>query len=210
MMRKLLSILLAVGSSIALQAQDDQQWQQKFEQLGTMLPTPNSYRTGAGAPGENYWQQKADYKIDVELDDTKQTITGSETITYTNNSPHTLGYLWVQLDQNVREKGSDRSITSTSAMQDSIPAKFVSNPVSDYDGGFKITSVKDANGKALPFTINKTMMRVDLPSKLSTGGGISMIVWNMVVVADMNTSRKMIITPILLHSGTQEWLYTMM
>src|SRR5688572_33261874 len=73
----------------------------KFEQLGTTLPTPNEYRTGSGAPGPKYWQQKADYVISVELNDDNQSIIGSETITYTNNSPDQLRYLWVQLDQNI-------------------------------------------------------------------------------------------------------------
>ncbi|MEL7146528.1 MAG: M1 family peptidase, partial [Bacteroidota bacterium] len=90
-------------ASLMMQAQE---WNKKFEQLGTELPTPNSYRTASGAPGPDYWQQKADYVIAVELDDQKQRITGEETITYTNNSPNTLEYLWVQLDQNVRAQDS--------------------------------------------------------------------------------------------------------
>ena len=78
-------------------------WEKKFEQLGTQLPTPNEYRTGSGAPGPDYWQQQADYKIAVELDDENQRITGSETVTYYNNAPNALRYLWLQLDQNVRK-----------------------------------------------------------------------------------------------------------
>ena len=81
---------LIVGN---ISAQDN--WGKKFEQLGEMLPTPNSYRTGSGSPGKNYWQQMADYKIAVTLDDINQKITGSETITYHNNSPDNLEYLWV-------------------------------------------------------------------------------------------------------------------
>lgn len=182
MMRKLL--LIALGATVALTtfAQDDQGWQQKFEQLGTMLPTPNSYRTGSGAPGENYWQQKADYKINVELDDAKQTITGSETITYTNNSPDNLSYLWIQLDQNVREKETNTSKARTSALQDSISAKFFPEVPSDYDGGFKISAVKDANNNKLPYIINKTMMRIDLPSAIASGGTYTFSIdwwWNI-------------------------------
>ena len=79
-------------------------WNQKFEQLGTMLPTPNAYRTASGAPGIDYWQQRADYKIDVTIDDENQMLYGEEIITYFNNSPDVLRYLWVQLDLTV-EKG---------------------------------------------------------------------------------------------------------
>src|SRR5690242_13301446 len=75
-------------------------WQGKFEQLNQTLPTPNEYRTGSGAPGPRYWQQKADYIITAELNDDNQSITASETVTYFNNSPENLTYLWLQVDQN--------------------------------------------------------------------------------------------------------------
>ena len=75
--------------------------QSKFAQLDIELPTPNEYRTAAGAPGHNYYQQKADYKIAITIDDATQKLTGEETITYTNNSPDQLEYLWLQLDQNL-------------------------------------------------------------------------------------------------------------
>jgi hypothetical protein len=88
-MRKLLTLLLT-GVSIIVTAQKDENWERKFEQLGTALPTPNSYRTAAGAPGKDYWQQKADYTIKIILDDDNQTINGSETITYYNQSPDVL------------------------------------------------------------------------------------------------------------------------
>src|SRR5688572_33479393 len=86
-------------------------WKGKFEQLDQALPTPNSYRTGSGAPGHNYWQQRADYVINVEVDDKTQVLTGSETITYHNNSPEKLSYLWLQLDQNLF---AENSITNQS------------------------------------------------------------------------------------------------
>src|SRR4026208_1585874 len=72
----------------------------KFEQLGTIMPTPNEYRTASGAPGPKYWQQRVDYDIKCELDETIQKLTGWETITYYNNSPDILSYLWLQLDEN--------------------------------------------------------------------------------------------------------------
>src|SRR5215210_1753229 len=83
----------------------------KFRQLEEILPTPNEYRTASGAPGHRYWQQRADYAIDVELDDAKQRITAKETVTYYNNSPDALSYLWLQLDQNIFEPGSEANST---------------------------------------------------------------------------------------------------
>ncbi|MEQ8574404.1 MAG: M1 family peptidase, partial [Fulvivirga sp.] len=104
-MKKLL-LLLCAGVITTGYAQQET-FKGKFEQLGQMLPTPNEYRTGSGAPGPNYWQQRADYDIDVTLDDKNQRITGKETITYFNNSPDELTYLWLQLDQNVREQNTN-------------------------------------------------------------------------------------------------------
>jgi hypothetical protein len=162
---------LFILSLIALNV-SAQEWGQKFEQLGTMLPTGNSYRTASGAPGVNYWQQRADYKIDVEIDDKTQLLTGSETITYTNQSPDVLTYLWVQLDQNVRAQGSDAMLARSSRIRgDSIAAKSIERTAGaiDYDGGYKIAKVVDAEGKALTHMINKTMMRIDLPVPMKTG-----------------------------------------
>ncbi|HMG89834.1 MAG TPA: M1 family metallopeptidase [Chryseolinea sp.] len=151
----------------------NQAWKGKFEQLGEALPTPNSYRTGSGAPGQNYWQQRADYVINVELDDNTQTLTGSETVTYYNNAPEALSYLWLQLDQNLFADGSITNQTRTGVIRDSIPASFFNTSagitVSDYKGGYTIKSIKDAAGKNLPHVINNTMMRVDLPAPLKTG-----------------------------------------
>ena len=169
---KLVGACMFTALSFASNAQEETQWKQKFEQLGTMLPTPNEYRTGSGAPGEKYWQQRADYVIDVEINDETQVLTGSETITYYNQSPHTLNYLWVQLDQNVRAKDNLSSQTSTRGVRDSTMAKFVASGLDlyDYEGGYKITAVKDGNGKALNHTINRTMMRIDLGQPLAPGG----------------------------------------
>jgi hypothetical protein len=142
----------------------------KFEQMGTMLPTPNTYRTASGAPGHEYWQQKADYVIEVELNDDKQTIHGYEEITYTNQSPDILSYFWLQLDQNVRSGDSDTYSTANSQINEDLSARGVKALVGhEYDLGFKILEVKDMKGKNLPYTINKTMMRVDLPISLATG-----------------------------------------
>ena len=81
--------------------------QSKFAQLDQELPTPNGYRTAGGAPGSDYYQQKADYKIAISIDDKTQVLSGEETITYTNNSPDKLEYLWLQLDQNIQGKSTE-------------------------------------------------------------------------------------------------------
>jgi hypothetical protein len=166
--------LLFFCSSNLIWAQEAAKWQGKFEQLGTALPTPNEYRSGSGAPGPKYWQQKADYVINVELHDDNQSIDGSETITYTNNSPDVLKYVWVQLDQNIFAKeNSLRKAETTETLEDSVAAKTYGPIVSDFEGGYNIKAVKDATGKALPYTINNTMMRVDLPVSLKTGEKLS-------------------------------------
>ena len=103
-MKRVIPFFILVTTSLGSFAQE---WQGKFEQLGTSLPTPNEYRTASGAPGQSYWQQQADYVIAIELNDKNQSISGKETITYTNNSPDPLTYLWVQLDQNMRAKDSN-------------------------------------------------------------------------------------------------------
>lgn len=161
-------LLLAAGNGYA-----QNQWKGKFEQLGELLTTPNSYRTASGAPGANYWQQRADYVIDVEVNDQTQVISGRETITYYNNAPESLKYLWLQLDQNLFADGSLTNQSNTGSVKDSIPAAFFSTAsgvfVTDYKGGYTIKSVKDGAGKTLPYIINQTMMRVDLPAPLKTG-----------------------------------------
>ena len=143
----------------------------KFRQLYQEFSSPNIYRAASGAPGPAYYQQQADYKINVELDDKNKMIYGDETITYTNNSPQKLDYLWVQLDQNVRKKDSpslDRD--SESVVPYYIPDSFDKEFLKDsFDGGFNIEHVHDMNNKPLEHIINQTMMRVNLPKPLSTG-----------------------------------------
>ncbi len=157
----------------------------KFRQLEEELPTPNAYRTGSGAPGSGYWQNRADYVMDIRLDDAKQRIDGKETITYHNDSPDALAYLWLQLDQNVRAKTSDTYKIETGSLSSrKMPFGELQQTLDqeNYDGGFKITSVKDAAGKPLPFTIVKTMMRVDLPQSLAAGATVSFNVeWNYLI-----------------------------
>ncbi len=154
----------------------------KFEQLGTILPTPNVYRTASGAPGDQYWQNRADYDISAYLDEDKRNLKGSETITYHNNSPDNLDYLWLQLDENQQSnvKNADFQYSST------IPSVTTTErlrptelPAQDNGYGVNIEKVTDVSGKPLHFTVNKTMMRIDLPKVLKKGETIVFkIDWN--------------------------------
>lgn len=178
---KRLVFLLSIISAAAF-AQDQKGWKGKFEQLGETLPTPNSYRSSSGAPGVDYWQNRADYVINVELNDNNQLVTGSEVITYHNNSPETLTYLWLQLDQNLLKNQGIKYKTSTNQVKDSVPTRMFAGAVEafDYEGGYKIHSVKDqASGKDLTYTINYTMMRVELPTPLKHGESYSFsVAWS--------------------------------
>jgi hypothetical protein len=173
-MKRIILLFLMIGSFSTF-AQEVNKWQGKFEQLDQLLPTPNEYRSGSGAPGPRYWQQRADYVISAELNDTNQSISGSETITYFNNSPDVLKYLWLQLDQNINKKNSMTALSDDNAVVDSVTTRTLAADLKlhDFDGGFKIKSVKDANGKELAYTINNTMMRVDLNQSLASGKQMS-------------------------------------
>jgi len=147
----------------------------KFKQLYDEFSTPNMYRAASGAPGSAYYQQQADYKMDIQLDDTNAKLYGFETITYTNNSPDNLNYLWVQLDQNMRAKTSLTPLIQDDAAQPAdTPGNFANKYLTDaFDGGFNIQEVKDTKGNALPHMINQTMMRVEMPSVLKSGESFS-------------------------------------
>ncbi|MDR2204606.1 MAG: M1 family metallopeptidase [Flavobacteriaceae bacterium] len=154
----------------------------KFEQLGTILPTPNSYRTASGAPGNLYWQQRADYEISAYLDEEKRNLKGSETITYYNNSPDDLEYLWLQLDENQQSsiKNADfpfsSSLAKTTTTDRLKPSEL---PVKDNGYGVNLEKVTDVSGNLLKYVVNKTMMRIDLPKILKSGEKITFkIDWN--------------------------------
>ena len=147
----------------------------KFSQMYDLLATPNMFRNAAGAPGPAYYQQQADYKIDIELDDKNAKLSGSETVTYYNNSPDNLDYLWVQLDQNQAAKDSESPLAESERITQTFPAsnfadKFLKK---DLDRGFNIEYVKDVKGAPMTYTINHTMMRIDLASPLKPGTSIS-------------------------------------
>jgi hypothetical protein len=147
----------------------------KFKQLYEKLPTPNVYRTASGAPGHEYYQQKADYQINVELDEEKNILEGNEIITYTNNSPDVLNYLWVQLDQNVRAKNSHGQLTTTNSMNNKMSFRSIKrmHDKMNFDGGFKLEEVRDSYNNQLTYIINETMMRIELSKPLRQGQSFS-------------------------------------
>lgn len=141
----------------------------KFEQLGIMLPDANGFRAASGAPGAQYWQQRADYQIDARLDEKERRLYGEETITYFNNAPEPLNYLWLQLDEN-EHRGDNESNNfnggsfETPVTEGQLERLEFRKNLEGY--GVNIEKVTDKNGKPLPYTINYTMMRVDLPQPL--------------------------------------------
>lgn len=167
-----LGFLWAFGAATAQVKQSKQpEHEDKFRQLDEQLATPNDQRIASGQPGPEYWQQQTDYKIKVELHDDNQSITGSEEITYKNNSPHTLSYIWVRMDQNRFAKHSDDHLThpTNSTTRMSFSELRHEKYRQEFDGGFKIGAVTDARGKALPYEIVRTVMRIDLPQPLKSG-----------------------------------------
>jgi hypothetical protein len=147
----------------------------KFSQMYDLLATPNMFRTASGAPGPAYYQQQADYKMDIEIDDKNTKLYGKETITYHNNSPESLDYLWVQLDQNINEVNSKTKLIESQKMEpafkpDAFSRRFMEQ---GFEGGFNIDYVQDAKGNPLKYAINQTMMRIDLPTPLKPGKKLS-------------------------------------
>jgi hypothetical protein len=176
-MRKFVFLILCFIASLFVRAQDIQNnassnHANKFEQLGTILPTPNEYRTASGAPGPKYWQQRCDYNIQCKLDEDKQWLTGKETITYFNNSPDVLTYLWLQLDENEHSSSNNANYQDASHMQKMLSDQMeeaMERQNSKNDYGDNITKLTDSTGADLHYTINKTMMRVELPKAIKPG-----------------------------------------
>ncbi len=167
----LLSTCLLLAANATQAKQGEGTGAEAFAQLEQLLPTPGDARTASGAPGPEYWQQRADYVIRVELDDAKQRLIGSETITYQNLSPHALTYLWVQLEQNRFRPDSDDMLTARAPNFEEFPYRALEQLLSrrDFEGGFDIQKVVDGDGEPLSHRIVKTMMRIDLPEPLASG-----------------------------------------
>ncbi|MCA9136156.1 MAG: M1 family metallopeptidase [Planctomycetales bacterium] len=173
------ALLAVVFLSTAASAQSPESGNRKhsdphdpFAQLDPWWPTPGQTRIASGAPGPAYWQQRADYEIDVTLDDDQQRIIGVARIRYHNQSPHTLPYLWLQLDQNRFRQGSDGIATTTAPtlapkVSFGVMKSILASEI--FDGGYRIKSVSDADGKPLVHTDVGTMMRIDLPTPLAPG-----------------------------------------
>ncbi len=167
------------GSALATRSSNDLD---PFRQIDSRLPSPNDQRTAAGGPGHEYWQQRADYSIAIELDDENQHIVGSETITYHNNSPDSLRYLWLQLDANLFTPRSHSLQTSVAPNLDSEMSYDYLRALlakREFEGGFQIERVVDEGGAPLHWAVSDTMMRVDLPQPLAAGESMSFgIDWN--------------------------------
>ena len=178
-----LAALAFSAASFAQHVPADRLAHSKFRQLEQELPTPNSYRNAAGAPGHAYYQNRADYDIKLNLNEKTHVLTGTEWITYRNNSPDALAYLWVQLDQNMMKPGSMTDQSKKGSIPTSItPEKIQDEYIDVYQGGFNITEVKSANNSNLPYVINNTMMRVDLPTALAPGQSVRFyIAWNYLI-----------------------------
>jgi predicted secreted protein len=182
----IMSLALAANVQASAIKQTKGNFEDKFRQLDEVLPTPNVYRNAAGEPGEKYWQQKVDYTIKVSLDEEKRRLSGTEKITYQNNSPYRLKYLWVQLDQNIFKDDSIANAANnfggigrrgpfTQAGNENTPAKISLGELrrqqfmADNELGYEISAVKDSRGKQLSFTIVGTQMRIDLSKPLKAG-----------------------------------------
>lgn len=170
-------VVLFSGPAVAdANKQTKGDYQDKFRQLEVDLPSPTPYRAASGAPGEAYWQQQADYVISATLDEKLKRITATGTITYRNNSPHPLNYIWLQLDQNIfkQDSASRRSqrVIGPERPGDTLTISTF-RQLQSYEQtphGFEIAAVTDSSGRALAHTINDTMMRIDLPSALAPKG----------------------------------------
>lgn len=177
---KKITTLALVLFTVTIYAQNGSNHGNKFEQLYQTLQDPNMYRSASGAPGPKYWQQQVDYDIDVTLIENEQRLKGNELITYYNNSPDALTYLWLQLDENEHVSKNDNQRQNSSTINDKMTAKDVNRIINaDNDFGVNIEKITDASGKDLKYTINQTMMRVELPNSLKPGDKFSFRVkWN--------------------------------
>jgi hypothetical protein len=169
---RIISIILMMVGFKAF-AQNTNINQNKFRQLDYELPTPNVYRTASGAPGHAYWQNTADYVMNVTLDDENQRIYGIESINYTNNSPDELEYLWIQLDQNVRNPESETYKIQQANIRDGLSLYEYFNLFHTFPGGFNLDYVNDENDNPYTVKVNHTMMRIDLSKPLQSGDSIT-------------------------------------
>lgn len=167
-MKKILIVLVTLTIAINGSAQENTN-KNLFRQLTEELPTPNSYRSASGRPGPDYFQQQVDYVMHITLNEETKVISGTETITYHNNSPEKLSYLYIQLDQNIREQNSLSSKLAPSKMPNQAHISTITRMNNDFDGGFKIESVTDANSNSLEVNKNHTILKVVLNNPVAPG-----------------------------------------
>jgi hypothetical protein len=198
-MKKLLSFGMMCLTVITVMAQDirnnpGSNHGNKFEQLGTILPTPNEYRTASGAPGPKYWQQRADYDIKATLDEKNLMLHGAETITYFNNSPDVLTYIWLQLDENEHSTTKNAGYPDGSTMGRMMTPGMIDKleeEKSDNGLGVNILKITDVLGAKLKYTVNKTMMRIELPTALKPGQKFAFKVdWNYKITDRMTVGGR--------------------
>lgn len=169
-MQRFFTILFSILIFPSLNSQN-QAYQGKFEPIDNMIPPPNVYRSASGAPGKAYWQQRADYKIKAQLDEKNNILSGEETITYYNNSPDDLSYLWIQLEQNINKKGNEDFGFAFGNVRDSMNTRhmqFLTRAI-NFPAGYTIKYIKDSNGTAIKSLVNNTMMKVLLSEPLKSG-----------------------------------------
>ncbi len=174
-MKRILFLSLACMLITQAFSQDVPKYNGKFEAIDRLLDPPSPYRTASGAPGAAYWQQRADYKIVASIDEINNVLEGEETITYFNNSPDVLKFLWINLEQNVNRKGNEDFSYVLGGIKDSINSltmQRILRPV-DFPSGTEITWVRDVAGEDLSYTVNNTMMRLDLPKPLQPNTSVS-------------------------------------
>jgi hypothetical protein len=185
-MKHIFSILTFLFFAGAMVAQVKSNHGNKFEQLEYVLPDPTPYRGVDGAPGPQYWQQRCDYKIEATLDPADTRLHGTEQITYHNESPSSLDYLWLQLDENQHQGHNDMHHFNGSTVDEIMDAKalYMLEQWKDLmQYGHNIEAVTDANGKPLDYVINQTMMKVTLPEKLKPGQDfVFNVKWNYKIV----------------------------
>tara|TARA_B100001105_G_scaffold252399_1_gene244005 strand:- start:716 stop:3109 length:2394 start_codon:yes stop_codon:yes gene_type:complete len=162
-------------------------FEDKFRQLDESFPSPNLYRPATGEPGPDYWQQRADYKIKIKLDENSRSVSGTETIKYTNNSPLTLNYIWIQLDQNIFKQDSINNLTrpwwgENKSVDFSILRR--QNFMDNFNGGFRDLSFKINNKVAQTFLVG-THIRLNLEKPLKPGGSTEInISWSYALVEE--------------------------
>ncbi len=143
-----------------------------FAQIDSLLPAPSEARLPSGAPGPAYWQQKVSYKLDLTIDEDARMLRGKEHVAYQNNSPHTLTYLWLALESNQAAPFSDGALAKTWKDNGEVTVDDFRRVLMarEFDGSTKILALKDAAGNDLAHTLNKGMLKVDLPKPLPAGG----------------------------------------